>query len=111
MYIHVRARVHMGHVCERGRVRVLESFIVKSMLTLMEQTLGRRQEFFQGRALGGSRGGLPSHFFKFQGGGAQPRFLVASMAKMKEFRGQGWPCPPCLCLPTPLQRPRPVAHD
>ena len=35
MYIHVRARVHMGHVCERGRVRVLESFIVKSMLTLI----------------------------------------------------------------------------
>ena len=59
-----------------------------SMLTLIEQTQGRRQEFFHGRALGGSRGGLPSHFFKFQGGGAQPRFLVASMVKMKEFRGQ-----------------------
>ena len=61
---------------------------------------GRRQEFFQGRALGGSRGGLPSHF-SISRGAAQPRFLVASMVKMKKFSGQG-ACPACLCLPTPL---------
>ena len=36
-------------------------------------------------------------------GGAQPQCLVASMVKMKEFRGQGWGNdPPCLCLPTPM---------
>ena len=50
---------------------------------------GRRQEFFQGRALGGSGGGLPSHFSISRGRGAQPRFLAASMVKMKEFLGQG----------------------
>ena len=27
----------------------------------------RRQEYFQGRALEGSRGGLPSHFLNLQG--------------------------------------------
>ena len=53
---------------------------------------GRRQEFFQGMA--------PKPFFKFRG--AQPRFLVASMVKMKEFRNQGGAWPPCLCLPTPM---------
>ena len=59
----------------------------------------RRQEFFQGRALGGSRGGLTSHFSISRG--AQPWFLGASMVKMKEFSGQGGPWPPlayaCLC--------------
>ena len=49
---------------------------------------GRRQEFFQGRALGGSRGGLPSHFSISRAGGAQPRLLVASMVKMN-FRARG----------------------
>ena len=64
---------------------------------LIELNQGRRQEFFQGRALGGSRGGLPSHF-SISRGGAQPRFLVASMVKMNEFSGQGGPWPP---LPMP----------
>ena len=59
---------------------------------------GSRQEFFQGRALGDSRGGLPSHF-SISRGGAQPRFLVASMVKIKEFSGQGGPCPPPLPMP------------
>ena len=65
---------------------------------------GRRQEFFQGRAPGGPRGGLSSHFSISRGRGAQPRIFVASMVKMKEFRGQGGhpPPPACLCLPTPL---------
>ena len=57
---------------------------------------------YKGVARNFSRGGLPSHFSIFRGGGAQPRFLVASMVKMKEFSGQGGHGPPCLCLPTPL---------
>ena len=51
---------------------------------------GRRQEFFQGRA--------PSHFSNSRGGGAQPRVLIGSMVKMKEFSGQGNHDPP---LPMP----------
>ena len=50
---------------------------------------GRRQEFFQGMALGRSRGGLSNQFYISRGGGAQPRIFVASVVKMKEFRGQG----------------------
>ena len=68
--------------------------------TCIEQR--RRHEFFQGRALGCSRGGFPSHFSISRGSGAQLRFLVASMVKMNEIRGQGGPRNPCLCLPTPM---------
>ena len=68
-------------------------------------TQGRRHESFKGRALGGSRGGLPHPFFNFQGGGAQPQFLVDSMVNMKEFSGQGGPWPP---LPTPAYALDPV---
>ena len=62
-----------------------------SMLTLIEQTQGRRQEFFHGRALGGSRGGLPSHFSISLGGGAEPRFLAASIMVKVNFAARGRP--------------------
>ena len=48
---------------------------------------------------GGLQGRAPQPFFNFQG--AQPRFLVASMVKMKEFSGQGggpWPPLAYACL-------------
>ena len=50
---------------------------------------GRRQELFQERA--------PSYFSnpRLGGGGrAQPRFFVASMVKMREFREPGGHGPP-----------------
>ena len=62
---------------------------------------GRRQEFFQGRALGGSRGGLPSHF-SISKGGLNPDFWSLQWSKWKNFRARGAMPPPCLCLPTPL---------
>ena len=62
---------------------------------------GRRQEFFRGRALGAPGEGSPA-IFQIPGGGAQPRFLVVPVVKMKEFCGQGGPWPPCLYLSTPL---------
>ena len=88
-----------GFLCKRRRRDdIFRIFCRKAAFgCILKQ--GRRQEFFQGRALRGSRGGLPSHFSISR---AQPRFLVASMVKMKEFLGQGGHGPPCLCLPTPL---------
>ena len=50
---------------------------------------GRRQEFFQGRALGGSRGGLPSHFLISRGGGLNPDFWSLQWSKWKNFRARG----------------------
>ena len=49
---------------------------------------GKSSRMLQGRAL--------QPFFSISRW-AQPRFLVASMVKMKEFRGQGGMAP-CLCL-------------
>ena len=59
-----------------------------------------------------SRGGLPA-IFQIQegGGGAQPRFSIASMVKMKEFSGQGGMALPCLCLPTPMLRGQSSMYD
>ena len=54
----------------------------------------RRQEYFQGRALEGSRGGLPCHFSISRGVGLNPDFWSLQWSK--------WNGPPCLCLPTPL---------
>ena len=61
---------------------------------------GRRQEFFQRRVPGKSRGGLLAIIeFPGVGGGAQPRFLVASMVKIKtNFRAGAWPSPTNVCL-------------
>ena len=64
---------------------------------------GRRQEFFQGRALGGSRGGLPAIFqFPGGGGGSTPIFGRFNGQNERIFRPGGGHGPPCLCLPTPL---------
>ena len=59
---------------------------------------GRRQKFFQGRALGGSRGGLPSHFPISRGGGSTPIFGRFNGQNERIFRPGGGPCPP---LPMP----------
>ena len=59
---------------------------------------GVGRNFSRGGLSGAPGEGSPAIFQFPGGGGAQPQFLVASMVKMKEFSGQGGPCPP---LPMP----------
>ena len=50
---------------------------------------GRRQEFFDGRALGGFREGLPSHFAIFMGWGSSPIFGRFNGQNEKNFTARG----------------------
>ena len=66
-------------------------------LVATHKGVGRKfsRKGLQGRAL------TPSHFSN-SGGGAQSRFLVASMVRRKAFFGPGAMALPCLCLPTTM---------
>ena len=53
----------------------------ESALIKHRSNQGRRQEFFQGRALGGLQGRAPQPFFNFQGGGLNPDFWSLQWSK------------------------------
>ena len=76
-----------------GKLAILRKLCPKQLIV----TKGVGRNFSRGGLSGAPGEGSPA-IFQFPGGGAQPRFLVASMVKMKEFSGQGGPWPP---LPMP----------
>ena len=65
-----------------------QSHVVNSVFYMYVLSKGVGRNFSRGGLSGASGEGSPA-IFQFPGGGAQPRFLVTSMVKMKEFSGQG----------------------
>ena len=90
-----------GATTETGHTSTIPPFQKRSMYILLGvHGKGVGRNFSRGGLSGAPGEGSPA-IFQFPGG-AQPRFLGASMVKMKEFSGQGGHGLPCLCLPTSL---------